>query len=297
MDMLGGNFQIKLPISQASSHFNDAPVFYAFPWFFTKEGTASVIPIASPQIGKNKSILLYTPPSFYENTYKTYPTILAFDVDEVMYNVTKHLIRTPIVEKQTVSEYIMVGFGDYLMNGERASLLTQMYSLEFKCNNGSFDNRCNGCLKSSYANHSEFEVDSSRCGQMVKFGGQGNDTLDYLTQTVLPRLKNITSNRMLTDQPHLGILGFSFGGLMACHAAWTRPKVFGFAACQSPYFPWPDPTNQPQTTYFFTNVSLQDSNLRTSRPYQRIYMDVGGSENPSAMIAPLMYVKQELLGT
>ena len=297
VDMLGGNFQLKLPISQTSSYFNDAPVFYAYPWFFNKKGSASVIPIASPQIGKNRSILLYTPPSFYENTYKTYPTIIAFDVDEEMYNVTSHLINAPIVEKQTVAEYVMVGFGDYLMNGERASLLTQMYSTEFKCHNGSFENWCDGCLKANYDNNTEFMADSSKCGQLVKFGGQGNDTLDFLTQTVLSKLKSVTANRMLTDQPNLGILGFSFGGLMACHAAWTRPQVFGFAACQSPYFPWPDPTNQPQTTYFFTNVSLKDSNLRTERPYQRIYMDVGGSEKPSAMIEPLIYVKHELLST
>ena len=78
-----------------------------------------------------------TPPSFYENTYNTYPTIIAFDIAEEMYNVTLHLINAPIVEKQTVAEYVMVGFGDYLMNGERASLLTQMYSTEFKCTNGS----------------------------------------------------------------------------------------------------------------------------------------------------------------
>ena len=137
MDTLGGNFQLKLPISQTSSYFNAVPVFYAYPWFFIKDGRTSVIPIASPQIGKNRSILVNTPPSFYDNTYKTYPTIIAFDIAEEMYNVTSHLINAPIVEKQTVAEYVMVGFGDYLMNGERASLLTQMYSTEFKCTNGS----------------------------------------------------------------------------------------------------------------------------------------------------------------
>ena len=296
VDMLGGNFQLKLPLSQTSSYFHDAPVFYAYPWFFTKEGKASVIPIASHQIGKNRSILLYTPPSFYENTYKTYPTIIAFDVEEEAYNMTAHLLNAPIVEKQTVAEYVMVGFGDYPMD-ERTDLLTQVYSSGFKCKNGTVDNRCNGCMKIKYNNNTEFMVDSLRCGKLVRVGGRGNDTLDFLTQTALPKLQNITANRMLTDQPNLGIFGYSFGGLMACHAAWTRPHVFGFAACQSPAFWWPTPTNPSVTTFFFTNVSLQDSSLRTNRPYQRIYLDAGGSELQSLFIEPLIYVKQELEST
>ena len=295
--MQGGNFQLKLPVSLTSNYFNDTPVFYAYPWFFTKEGSASVVPIASPQIGKNRSILLYIPPSFYENTYKTYPTIMAFDIEEEAYNVTTHLFNAPIVETQTVCEYVLVGFGDYPMD-ERTDLLTQVYSTGFKCKNGSIANRCNGCMKANYSNNSaELMADSFKCGKMVRVGGRGNDTLDFLTQTVLPKLKNITSNRMLTDQPNLGIFGYSFGGLMACHAAWTRPQVFGFAACQSPAFWWPTPTNPSVTTFFFTNVSLQDSKLRADRPYQRIYMDAGGLELQNLFIEPLLYVKQELEST
>ena len=296
VDMMGGNFQLRLPISQTSSYFSDTPVFHAYPWFFSKEGSASVIPIASSQIGNNRSILLYRPPSFYENTYKTYPTVIAFDVEEEAYNISAHLINAPIVEKQTVAEYMMVGFGDYPLS-ERADLLTPVYNMGFRCKNGSIENRCNGCMNTNYSNYMEFMTDSFKCGKQIREGGRGNDTLDFLIQTVLPKLKTLTVNRMLTDQPNLGIFGYSLGGLMACHAAWTRPQVFGFAACQSPAFWWPTPTNPTTTTFFFTNVSLQDSNLRSDRPYQRIYLDVGGSELSALMKEPLVYVGQELVST
>ena len=41
-----------------------------------------------------------------------------------------------------------------------------------------------------------------------------------------------------------GIVGFSFGGLVSCYAAWARPDAFDAAGCTSPSFwfpvyPWP----------------------------------------------------------
>ena len=278
VDMIGGNLQLKLPISQVSSYFSDSPKFYAYPWFFSKKGSASVIKIPSSQIGKNRSILLYRPPSYYENTYKTYPTLLVFDLNEGGYNVSAELINTPIVEKQTVGEFMVVGFGDYDPPSERTALLTQVVGLGFKCNNGNMSNGCDHCLNATFnGNYTDYIIRLRRCGKEVPEGGKGNDTLDFLIHTVLPQLRNLTQMRMLTDQPHLGVMGYSLGGLMACHAAWTRPEVFGFAACQSPSFWWPkidDNTNG----FFFNNVSLKISNLRSHRPYQKIFLDAGGKE-------------------
>ena len=281
VDMVGGNLHLNLPISQVSSYFNDAPKFYAYPWFFSKKGSASVFHIPSPQIGKNRSILLYRPPSYYENTYKTYPSIVVWDLNEEAYNVSADLINAPVVDHQTVQEFMMVGFGDYQPASERNDLLTQVVGVGFMCNNGSFSNGCNGCFNSTFnGNYTDYLIRLKKCTHDVSEGGKGNDTLDFIIQTVLPKLRNITQQRMLTDQPNLGVMGYSLGGLMACHAAWTRPDVFGFAACQSPSLWWPK-INDDKDGFFFNNVSLKDSNLRFKRPYQRILLDAGGTETQS----------------
>ena len=44
--------------------------------------------------------------------------------------------------------------------------------------------------------------------------------------------------RTLTGPDHTGLCGSSFGGLMALHAAWVRPDVFGRLAALSPSLGW-----------------------------------------------------------
>ena len=298
VDMVGGNLRLKLPISQASSYFNDTPLFYAYPWFFSKKGSASVFKIPSPQIGKNRSILLYRPPSYYENTYKTYSVMVVFDMNEETYNVSADLINAPLVEKQTVEEFIMVGFGDYDPPRERADLLTQVVGLGFVCNNGTLGDYCNHCYNATFNNYTDYLSNLRKCAKEVPAGGKGNDTLDFLIYTVLPQLRNLTQMRMLTDQPHLGVMGYSLGGLMACHAAWTRPEIFGFAACQSPSFWWPK-IDDNTDGFFFNNVSLKDSNLRAQRPYQRIFLDAGGTETlvPFTLTQAMVAAAQDMSTT
>ena len=46
--------------------------------------------------------------------------------------------------------------------------------------------------------------------------------------------------RMDPRPDNTGIMGASLGGLISAYAAYTRPDVFGLAACQSPAFWWKD---------------------------------------------------------
>ena len=82
IDMIGGNLQVRIPISKSSSYFDDTPKYFAHPWFFSKKGNGTAVSIESPQIGRNYTIVIYRPPSFGENTYKTYPTVVVFDLSE-----------------------------------------------------------------------------------------------------------------------------------------------------------------------------------------------------------------------
>lgn len=71
------------------------------------------------------------------------------------------------------------------------------------------------------------------------YGGGG--AKDFLTRVVDDVRGHVNGTyRTLTDREHTGILGSSMGGLFAFYAAWTRPDVFGKAACLSSSFWWND---------------------------------------------------------
>ena len=277
-NMLGGNFQIRLPISKSSGYFATVPEVVAYPWFHSKKGHSGLISIESLQLGRNFSIVVHTPPSFDENTYKSYPVVIVLDLDEHRYNKTKHQFDIPIVVTETIGESILIGFGDYLSVEDRLELLSQVSGPWYVCVNGTTPDGCAGCVPTG-VNFTEYVwYMEHRCGQTVEMTGKGNATLDFLIDTVLPHVRKLTNLRMRKDQPNLGIMGFSLGGMLACHAAWTRPDIFGLVACQSPSFWWPYVNFTAPTGSFFNAVTLKDETLRQNRPYQKIYLDVGGKE-------------------
>ena len=280
VDMIGGSLEIKLPIAQASSYFSATPVFRAYPWFFTKKGSINFLSAEYSQIGWNRSVLVFKPPSFNENPYKAYPVVFVFDFSEEIYKVSSEIITSPIVDHGMAGEFILIGFSDYSSN-ERYELLTQVKGEDWVCINGSLSDACNGCLSEDLKhNFTGFTWHmENRCGKRVLRGGKGNATLDFLVDKVLPKVKNHTNNRLHTDQPNLGIMGYSLGGLMSCHAAWTRPHIFGFAACMSPSL-WYPYTSHTTAAFLFNNVTLKDPSLRQNRPLQRIYLDAGSLETP-----------------
>ena len=293
-DMIGGNMQFELPISKSSSYFPDSPEFITYPWFFSKNGSVSAVPIESLEIGRNVSVVILRPPSFYENTFKRYPTILTFDFSEEVYSIFADLLNIPTVVTGTIGEYILIGFGDYVRATERNDLLTPVTGTEYACINGSFEDGCDHCLPAKL-NASEYYDYMNKCGRKTIGGGKGNDTLDFFIHTAIPKAKQLTNMRMLTDQPNLGVMGMSLGGLMACHAAWTRPTVFGFAACHSPSFWWPR-NNDTNNEFFFNNVSMKEPSLRINRPFQKIYLDVGGLE-PDYMEHSMLSAAQDMSST
>ena len=291
VDMIGGNLQFKMPVSRSSEYFHHSPEILAYPWFYSKKGTATAISMESTEIGRNVSVILSTPPSFYENTYKRYPTILTFDFAMETYKFRADIVTKPIVDLGTIGEYIAVGFGDYVNMDERDVLLTQVTGTNFVCINGTFSDNCGHCLPSGI-NFTEINSYRDSCAKMVTTGGKGNDTLDFLINKAIPEAKQFTNNRMLTDQPNLGVMGMSLGGLMACHAAWTRPNTFGYAACGSPSFWWPREADG-SFGFFFNNVSMKDPALRRNRPFQKIYLDIGGSEL-SDMVQSMLETAEDL---
>lgn len=273
-DMEGPNFAINFPISATSQYFEEVPEFVVYPWFFTTEGSSLNFSIDSIHIGQTRQLLLYLPPSFRENIYKSYPGIFMFDLDTGYHVVLKNALQGPIYPHKISEEYIVIGFADY--NGSRDDLLTPTVGSSFICINGTFENNCDGCLPTNVNNTVLLYYLTNICGKVVRKGGKGDDTLDFLLYEVLPEAMTLTDSRL--DNSSLGIMGYSLGGLMSCYAAWTRPYNFKYASCSSPSFWWPADENYTACNFDFLNKTLKDPNLWVNRPEQKIYIDAGGAE-------------------
>lgn len=277
-DMLGSNFAIHFPISAASSFFNDKPTFVDYPWFFTKNGEVSSYQVDSLYIGQTRNLALYTPPSFKENTLKKYPVLLVFDLEPQFAAILQYVFEVPIYPATIAQEFILIGFGDFRGPHGREDLLTPTSGVQLECINGTLDNKCDGCLPDNLTSVEWLWYMKNKCGKPSFNTGLGEQTLDFLVQEALPKASELTSNR--TSLGNVGIMGYSLGGLMACHAVWTRPDVFSFAACQSPSFWWPMNNDTLVTCDFaFNNKTLKDPLFSTNRPEQRIYIDAGGLES------------------
>lgn len=105
-------------------------------------------------------------------------------------------------------------------------LLKLLYSCR-ACAEGNALNRCNGCIPENATNREHIEYLRDGCGIPEVTGGRGEEFLDHVVQEVLPAVQALTNNRLRIDRDSLGFSGCSLGGLMACHAAWTRPDIFG----------------------------------------------------------------------
>lgn len=67
-------------------------------------------------------------------------------------------------------------------------------------------------------------------------GGDGPKYRDFLVETLKPYVDVFFRTRR--GRGETALLGSSMGGLFSFHAAWTRPDVFGRAACLSGSFWW-----------------------------------------------------------
>lgn len=275
IDMRGPNYAVLFPLSQTSSYFDTHPEFVVYPWFYTDAGTLGTFHVDSSILGQTKELVLYTPPSFSENQFKTYPTVLVFDLNEDFAKFFKKNFENPIL-RAISEEFVLVGYGDFnFLDGEREHVLTPVPGPFIDCANGSYN--CDGCIPDG-VNATEFErYLSEKCGKQITFRGDGEKTIDFFTKEAVKESQKITDFRI--DEAKLGVMGYSLGGLLSCHAAWTRPHVFSFAACQSPSLWYPlknDSLSEPQ--FHFINHTLKDPVFSVNRKEQKYYIDCGGAE-------------------
>jgi enterochelin esterase-like enzyme len=295
VDMLGANFAVVFPISQSSTYFSRKPEYIVYPWFYEKTGLIQSVVVNSHYIGGDRNISIYTPPSFKENTLKTYHTFVVFDLSIQFAHFFKTTIEEPIYPYGVAEEYVIVGFGDYHTDTERTDLLTQSVGRFFRCLNGTLGDGCGGCVPANSNVTETLRYLYDICAIMTPIGGRGDQTLDFLQKEVIPKITEVLDNRLRTER--LGIIGYSLGGLMACYAAWTRAEVFSSAACQSPSFWWPyNNKTTDEVDFDFINITLKNHQWSFNRPSQRIYIDAGGEEilSPFQLTQMTVQVAQEI---
>jgi predicted alpha/beta superfamily hydrolase len=117
-------------------------------------------------------------------------------------------------------------------------------------------------------------------------GGGGGDTyVRFLADHLKPAV-----DAALPTRPRPAdtvVAGSSLGGVISLHAWTTRPDVFGAAGCFSPAFFWSD-----EQLHRTADV------LREQPPAGRVYLDVGGHEEPGDPEGERAYVTdaERLLG-
>jgi predicted alpha/beta superfamily hydrolase len=164
----------------------------------TVVGTLKVLPeVWSPQLGNQRDILVYLPPSYAQGTH-SYPVIYMHDGQNLFDEATSFTCEWAVDETLEAAseaglEAIVVG----IPNMEAA--------------------RCD--------EYSPF-VDPENGG------GQGDAYLDFIVQTVKPLVDE--NFRTLRDRESTAILGSSMGGLISLYAFFQQQATFGLAGVMSP---------------------------------------------------------------
>lgn len=110
-------------------------------------------------------------------------------------------------------------------------------------------------------------------------GGQGNQYVDFMVQTLKPYID--ANYRTLTGREFTGVAGSSMGGLISTYAALKYPLVYGRVGVFSPAFWFAEPS-------LFAYISQHPP-----RPDTRFYFVAGATE--SATMAPLMRAMHDSL--
>jgi len=218
---IGSNFIVQLPAQVKDSSVD------IYPWFHRTTGQYEVIGnIYSPQLNNTRDIIVYTPPSYYENQLKRYQNVLVMHDGQNLFNASTafsvpwdcQVTVNALVSSGQMEEVVIVG-----AYNTPARLDEYTYSYD-------------PCYQTDLR------------GNCVGGGGDGDLYLDFLIETMLPWVE--PQFRIDVTRDRLGILGSSLGGLISCYGAWTRPSVFGKGGCMSSSFWW--------NTEDFNNVILKN---------------------------------------
>lgn len=97
-----------------------------------------------------------------------------------------------------------------------------------------------------------------------EMGGRGDAYLDFVVDSIKPLVD--TAFPTATDAASTAMIGSSMGGLISMYALAARPRVFGLAGVFSPSLPWSD-------------YRILETIEHGPRAGGRVYVDIGGREH------------------
>ncbi len=176
-----------------------------YPYFFESQGEMEFFSsFYSITLGNSRSVFVYLPPSYDENTLKSYPVLYMHDGDNLFYASTAfggvewQVDETldAMIGAGSAREVIVVGLGN---TAGRISEYTPVTDPTYG-------------------------------------GGNADAYLDFIEDEIMPWVAN--RYRIKTGPQHTLIGGSSLGGLVSFYGAWTRSHLFGAAICMSSSFWW-----------------------------------------------------------
>ncbi|MFE5549113.1 alpha/beta hydrolase [Streptomyces sp. NPDC056534] len=192
----GANYKVTLDAARA---------IHIYPFFGPPKGrTVTVSGFYSPQLGNQRDITVYLPPSYNENQAKRYPVLYMhdgqnlFDAGTAFGGLEWRVDETldQLVRLGRAREAIVVGIGN---TADRIDEYTPTSDPDYG-------------------------------------GGNADSYLDFVQHTLQPYIN--AHYRTLTGAQDTLMMGSSLGGLLSCYAGWTRSTVYGAVGCMSSSFWW-----------------------------------------------------------
>lgn len=190
-------------------------------------------------LGNTREVTIYLPPNYDDRTDQRYPVLYMQD-------------------------------GQNLFDAERAYIPGQHWKLKEAADTAIGERTASPMIIVAVDHAGIGRLDEYTPVQDAKHKGGGR--ADDYTRMLIEELKPVIdeSFRTLTDAPNTGIAGSSLGGLVALHAAMTRPDVFGRIAAMSPSVWW-------------GNRAILDEIEAFDGPPPRLWADTGGREGLEAL--------------
>ena len=297
-DMIGPNLLVHLPVpDSASGHKNFLfPTVDVYPWFGGTAVTIEDVTLTGlPAPFEKLTASFLFPPSYDYNVRRKYPVVILFGSGEgirisplleTMYSHEASIIETFVINIHYFDLAPFCAFNPY----SKANMGT--VNSIWRCKD---DNQCkvfNFCWFSKCDNE-EFEEGTRTYLHAVSCGGSGEIMLDIIEEDLIPAAESKAPNRLLLNFPknRLTIIGYDGAGLLACHAAISRPHIYRNAACLSAPFHWPmnvllggngPPIDQTGISKALRNASEEFLFYPEKRAFymsQKYYIDYGEKDN------------------
>jgi enterochelin esterase-like enzyme len=128
------NIQVKALVDDnvwmiGANHFVDSEESYIFPWFYTQNGRYTYVrDVFSPQLNNTRDVVVYLPPSYDENPFKTYNRALIMHDGQNLFNASTSAFGTAWMVQNAMDPLIFQGIIEEMVRSLRIHLFYYIHS-------------------------------------------------------------------------------------------------------------------------------------------------------------------------